>query len=127
MRRIDALNQLHVVTNQIAKSLGEINPSMNQDGTEKLDGINHMITRREETIKLLEEAMETEGKDWTEDEQGLLQQLSALEETIQPKLSELYSAFSDQMRRFQQGKAASNNYKSKTAAYTDGAFFDQRK
>ncbi|MBF0705142.1 hypothetical protein IQ283_00895 [Alkalihalobacillus hwajinpoensis] len=127
MRRIDALNQLHVVTNQIAKSLGEINPSMNVDGTEMLEGINYMIKRRDETIKLLDEAMEKEGKDWTEDERTLLQQLSVLEEKIQPKLSELYSAFSDQMRRLQQGKAAANNYKPQKTAYSDGAFFDQRK
>ncbi|MCA0170588.1 hypothetical protein [Bacillus sp. RAR_GA_16] len=126
MRRIDALNQLHVVTNQIAKSLEIVNPSMDDQGSEQLEGINHMITRREETIKLLDEAMEKEGKDWTEDEQGLLQQLSLLEETIQPKLSELYAAFSDQMRRLQNGKATANKYKPQ-ASYTDGAFFDQRK
>ena len=126
MRRIDALNQLHVVTNQIAKSLEIVNPSMDEQGSEQLEGINHMITRREETIKLLDEAMEKEGKDWTEDEQGLLQQLSLLEETIQPKLSELYAAFSDQMRRLQNGKATANKYKPQ-ASYTDGAFFDQRK
>ncbi|WP_226654375.1 hypothetical protein [Pseudalkalibacillus hwajinpoensis] len=125
MRRIDALNQLHVVTNQIAKSLEIVNPSMDEQGSEQLEGINHMITRREETIKLLNEAMEKEGKNWTEDEQGLLQQLNLLEETIQPKLSELYAAFSDQMRRLQNGKAAASKYKQ--AAYTDGAFFDQRK
>ena len=81
MRRIDALNQLHVVTNQIAKSLEVVNPSMDDNGPDQLEGINHMITRREETIKLLNEAMEKEGKNWTEDEQGLLQQMTVLEET----------------------------------------------
>ena len=127
MRRIDALNQLHVVTNQIAKSLEVVNSSMNDNEPDQLDGINHMITRREETIKLLDEAMEKEGKNWTEDEQGLLKQLTVLEEIIQPRLSELYAAFSDQMRRLQNGKSAVNKYKSQTTAYTDGAFFDQRK
>ena len=127
MRRIDALNQLHVVTNQIAKSLEVVNPSMDDNGPDQLEGINHMITRREETIKLLNEAMAKEGKNWTEDEQGLLQQMTVLEETIQPKLSELYAAFSDQMRRLQNGKSAVNKYKPQAAAYTDGAFFDQRK
>ena len=63
---------------------------------------------------------------WSADEKHLLQQLSGLEETIQPKLSELYAAFSDQMRRFQQGKSATSKYKS-GQTYTDGAFFDQRK
>ncbi|MGA9290419.1 MAG: hypothetical protein WBV93_18970 [Anaerobacillus sp.] len=127
MRRIDALNQLHVVTNQIAKSLEVVNPSMDDNGPDQLEGINHMITRREETIKLLNEAMAKEGKNWTENEQGLLQQMTVLEETIQPKLSELYAAFSDQMRRLQNGKSAVNKYKPQVAAYTDGAFFDQRK
>ncbi|MFK3961029.1 hypothetical protein [Pseudalkalibacillus hwajinpoensis] len=126
MKRIDALNQLHVVTNQIAKSLEMVNPSMDDNGSDQLEGINHMITRREETIKLLDEAMAKEGKNWTEGEHGLLQQLTILEESIQPKLSELYAAFSNQMRRLQNGKSVANKYKPQ-AAYTDGAFFDQRK
>ena len=126
MRRIDALNQMHVVTNQIAKSLEELNPSMDDNELNQLEGINHMINRREETIKLLDLAMKNEGDQWSEDEKHLLEQLSSLEETIQPKLSELYAAFSDQMRRFQQSKSATSKYKG-GQAYSDGAFFDQRK
>ena len=126
MKRIDALNQMHVVTNQIAKSLESLKPSMDDNEPNQLEGINHMISRREETIKLLDQAMKDEGDHWSADEKHLLQQLSGLEETIQPKLSELYAAFSDQMRRFQQGKSATSKYKS-GQMYTDGAFFDQRK
>lgn len=126
MKRIDALNQMHVVTNQIVKSLDGLNPSMDENGPEELDGINNMINRREETIQLLDKAMKQEGTDWTEEEQLMLQQLSTLEETIQPRLSDLYAAFSEQMRRLQQGKTAANKYNS-GQAYTDGAFFDKRK
>ncbi|WP_347548341.1 hypothetical protein ABFG93_12390 [Pseudalkalibacillus hwajinpoensis] len=127
MKRNDALNQLHVVTNQIAKSHANLKPSMDDNEPERLEGINHMINRREETIKLLDHALSSESNNWTEDEQSLLEQLNILEEMIQPKLSELYSAFSDQMRRLQQGKTAANKYKSSAQMYTDGAFFDQRK
>ncbi|MDP4551449.1 hypothetical protein Q9251_11205 [Alkalihalobacillus macyae] len=125
MKRIDALHQMHVITNQIARSLEVLKPSMDDNEQSDLDGINHIISRREETIKLLDEALKEEGNDWSPDEQHLLEQLSGLEETIQPKLSELYAAFSDQMRRLQQGKSAAGKYKAHS--YTDGAFFDQRK
>ncbi len=125
MKRIDALHQMHVITNQIAISLEGLKPSMDDNEQSDLDGINHIISRREETIKLLDEALKEEGNDWSTDEQHLLEQLSGLEEKIQPKLSELYAAFSDQMRRLQQGKSAAGKYKAHS--YTDGAFFDQRK
>ena len=61
MKRIDALNQMHVVTNQIAKSLEGLKPSMDDNEPNQLEGINHMISRREETIKLLDQAMKDEG------------------------------------------------------------------
>ncbi|TKD70529.1 hypothetical protein [Pseudalkalibacillus hwajinpoensis] len=125
MKRIDALHQMHVITNQIAKSLEALKPSMDDNEQSDLDGINNIINRREETIKLLDEALKAEGNDWSTDERHLLEQLSGLEETIQPKLSELYAAFSDQMRRLQQGKSVAGKYKAQS--YTDGAFFDQRK
>ncbi|MCA0988892.1 hypothetical protein [Guptibacillus algicola] len=126
MKRIDALNQMHVVTNQIVKSLDELKPSMDENGPEDLDGINNMITRREETIQLLDKAMKQEGTVWSEEEQVMLQQLNKLEGKIQPRLSDLYAAFSEQMRRLQQGKTAASKYNT-GQAYTDGAFFDKRK
>ncbi|WP_377887322.1 hypothetical protein [Alkalihalobacillus sp. R86527] len=126
MKRIDALNQMHVVTNQIVKSLDGLKPSMDENGPEDLEGINNMITRREETIQLLDKAMKKEGNDWSQEERIMLQQLNKLEETIQPRLSDLYAAFSEQMRRLQQGKTAASKYNA-GQAYTDGAFFDKRK
>ncbi len=48
MKRSEALNQMHVVTNQIAKSLEGINLSMDLNEAENLEGINNMINRREE-------------------------------------------------------------------------------
>ncbi len=127
MKRSEALNQMHVVTNQIAKSLEGINLSMDLSEAENLEGINNMINRREETIALLDRAIQTEGNEWTENERYLLQQLEALEETIQPRLSELYQAFSEQMKRFQQGKSTAKKYKQQAPYYADGTFFDQRK
>lgn len=126
MKRIDALNQMHVVTNQIVKSLNELKPSMDDNEPEDLEGINHMISRREETISLLDEAMKLEGTSWTKEEQVMLQHLNTLEESLQPRLSDLYAAFSEQMRRLQQGKTAATKY-STGQAYADGAFFDKRK
>ena len=127
LKRLEALNQMHVVTNQIAKSLVDINLSLDLNESDSLEGINHMITRREETIALLDMAIKKEGNNWSEDEQYLLQQLDALEETIQPRLSELYQAFSEQMKNFQQTKSTAKKYKQQTPYYTDGTFFDQRK
>lgn len=121
------LNEMLRLTEEVYKKAQMIQTNMkdNEDGS--LDEIPTLFLKRGQVIEQLDEFIQQKDFRWTAEEQAIIQQLQEIEEKLQPLITNLYDAFSKQMKRISQTKQASKKY---IGAYqtvsTDGSFIDKR-
>jgi hypothetical protein len=122
------LQELFSLTQIIHGTIQQVHEDMNKNDDEQIEGLQSLVSNRGEVIEQLSILLQQREAEWTSIEQGKIQQMKEWEVNFQPRLEQIYKAFSHQINRLQQGKQISQHYhKGYSDVYTDGVYFDKRK
>jgi|GEM_PF-6434747 len=122
----ELLLEIHSITEKLINQLTTINENMELNDPEKVELLLEEIEHRGFLFDQLIDLVNKEPVLWNSKEKIYLQETVEWEAEIKATMAKLYSSFSEQIQKLEQGKQVSHKYHNPYEKVLDGVYFDKR-